>query len=129
MKNFTKRDRYSVVTLRCAQGLSRWAERCFPFAEFTLERSEGLRASAHSLSMTGPVVVGTFHRRGPTLRSLRKRGFANSSMPKLMNAKPAPSRATQAPRGQEPPPRSQQERLIVLCPIEHGSPADDGDVA
>src|SRR5712692_2341122 len=41
------------VTLSAAKGLSRSAARCFPFAEFTLERSEGLRASAHVLSMTG----------------------------------------------------------------------------
>src|SRR5712692_1272330 len=40
------------VTLSAEKGLSREAERCFPFAEFTLERSEGLRASAHVLSMT-----------------------------------------------------------------------------
>ena len=41
------------VTLSEAKGLSRSAAGCFPFAEFTLERSEGLRASAHALSMTG----------------------------------------------------------------------------
>src|SRR6266851_5518890 len=40
------------VTLSEAKGLARQAARCFPFAEFTLERSEGLRASAHALSMT-----------------------------------------------------------------------------
>ena len=54
--NFHNQHRFSVVTLSEAKGLSRWAERCFPFAEFTLERSEGLRASAHSLSMTGPTL-------------------------------------------------------------------------
>ncbi len=46
--NFHDQDRSSVVTLSAAKGLSRWAERCFPFA--------ALRASAHSLSMTGPTL-------------------------------------------------------------------------
>jgi len=55
--NFHNQHRYSVVTLRFAQGLSRWAERCFPFAT--------LRASAHALSMTGPTLnIKIQHRAG-----------------------------------------------------------------
>jgi len=42
----------SIVTLSAAKGLTRWAQRSFPFAEFPLERSEGLRAAAHALRMT-----------------------------------------------------------------------------
>src|SRR5260221_4703898 len=52
---FNQQDRESFVTQSEAKGLSRWADRCFPFAT--------LRASAHSLSMTGPVLVVTFHDR------------------------------------------------------------------
>ena len=37
---FNDQDRYHVVNLSEAKGLSRSAARCF--AEFTLERSEGL---------------------------------------------------------------------------------------
>src|SRR6266851_48676 len=48
MMNFHTQHRSSVVTLSEAKGLSRWAERCFPIAT--------LRASAHSLSMTGPTL-------------------------------------------------------------------------
>src|SRR6266849_1502904 len=59
-----KQHHGSLAGLRCQEtggvtrlvthtGLSRSEARCFPFAEFTLERSEGLRASAHALSMTG----------------------------------------------------------------------------
>src|SRR6266851_3332331 len=56
MMNFHNQHWYRVVTLspslrsrvNSAKGLSRWAERCFPFAT--------LRASAHSLSMTGPTL-------------------------------------------------------------------------
>jgi hypothetical protein len=38
-----------VVILRCAQDLCAAVARPFPFAEFTLERSEGLRAAAPAL--------------------------------------------------------------------------------
>jgi len=71
--NFHNQHRFSVVTLSEAKGLSRWAERCFPFAEFTLERSEGLRASAHSLNMTVPTLNIKIHHRAatPSFRSIR----------------------------------------------------------
>src|SRR5712692_9180002 len=65
--NFNDQDRQCVVTLSAALGLARWAQRCFPFAEFTLERSEGLRASAPALSMTVPVLVVKVHNRGPSI--------------------------------------------------------------
>jgi hypothetical protein len=55
IKNFNKQDRECVVTLSAAKGLSRWAARCFPFA--------ALRASAHALSMTRPVLVVKVHHR------------------------------------------------------------------
>ena len=44
--NFNEQDRSGAVTLRCAQGLARWAERCFA-----------------ALSMTLSVLVGKFHHR------------------------------------------------------------------
>jgi len=50
---FNDQDWSDGVTLRFAQGLARGARRCF--AEFTLERSEGL-------SMTVPMLVATFHK-------------------------------------------------------------------
>jgi len=59
MMNFHKQDREWIVTLSAAKGLSRWAQRCFPFAT--------LRASAHSLSMTGPTLVVKIHYRGTSI--------------------------------------------------------------
>src|SRR5713101_993168 len=61
-----KQHHGSLADLRCQEtggvtrlvthtGLSRWAERCFPFA--------ALRASAHSLSMTGPTLNIKIHHR------------------------------------------------------------------
>jgi len=55
---FNDQDRSGDVTLSAAKGLARWAQRCFPFA--------ALRASAHALSMTFPVLGVTFHYRGAT---------------------------------------------------------------
>jgi len=63
---FNDQDRQCVVTLSAAKGLSRWAARCF--AEFTLERSEGL-------SMTGPVLIGKNHRCIPTVNSISHYGI------------------------------------------------------
>jgi hypothetical protein len=44
--SFTKQDRSGVVTLSEAKGLARWVPRCFA-----------------ALSMTGPLLVVTFHHR------------------------------------------------------------------
>src|SRR5258707_3367039 len=49
---------FTALRVNAAKGLSRWVERCFPFAT--------LRASAHSLSMTGPTLNGKIHNRAPT---------------------------------------------------------------
>src|SRR5260370_10073200 len=40
--------------------------RSFPFSALPLERSEGLRASAHALRMTGPVLMVKNHHRATT---------------------------------------------------------------
>jgi len=58
--NFDKQNRSGAVTLSAAKGLARWAQRCF--AEFTLERSEGL-------SMTGPALKMKIHNRGSTVQN------------------------------------------------------------
>jgi len=42
-----------AVILSAAKDLCVRRARPFPFAEFTLERSEGLRAAAHALKVTG----------------------------------------------------------------------------
>jgi hypothetical protein len=52
---FNDQDRQCFVTLSAAKGLSRWVQRCFPFA--------ALRALAHALSMTIPVLTGKNHNR------------------------------------------------------------------
>ena len=49
-----------ALSLRAVEG----AQRCFPFAEFTLSGANVLRAAAAVLSMTWPVVVGKVHYRG-----------------------------------------------------------------
>jgi len=53
--NVNDQDREYFVTLRCAQGLSRWAERCFA-----------------ALSMTVPVLVVKLHYRALRIGSERQ---------------------------------------------------------
>ncbi len=65
MMSFNNQDRQCVVTPPRSEG-SLSTGRSFPFAEFPLERSEGLRASAHALSMTGPVLMVKNHHRAAT---------------------------------------------------------------
>src|SRR5216683_6932053 len=50
--NFNDQQRSCVVMLSEAKHPRAPRARPFPFAEFTLERSEGLRAAAHSLRVT-----------------------------------------------------------------------------
>jgi hypothetical protein len=47
-----------AIILSAAKDLSVRRVRPFPFAEFTLERSEGLRAAAHALRVTGITYIG-----------------------------------------------------------------------
>ena|SRR6266699_5273253 len=56
--NCNDQDRHCVVILSAAKGLSRWAERSFPFAT--------LRASAPALRMTGLGLIVTIHYRAAT---------------------------------------------------------------
>src|SRR5260221_10073689 len=62
MMGFNDQDRSGGVTLSAAKGLTRRAQRSFPFA--------ALKASAHALRMTFPVLGVTFHNAGACCKSL-----------------------------------------------------------